>query len=724
MINTQKDNSDFDSTNFVLFLFKWWKPLVIVAVISILASFVFSLPYFITPKFKSIVILFPTSTNSISKALMSENAGPDQDILEFGEEEQAEQLLQILHSNMIQDKVIEKYNLMDHYNIDTASKFKRTSLYREYESNVHFRRTEFMAVEISVLDTDPQMAADIANDIAELLDSTKNHMQKGRAIKAFEIVEKEYIKLRDEVKQMEDSLTVLRGFGVHDYESQSEMINQQLAIEIARGNASGVRALEARLDILAKYGGPYVSLRDALEHEKKQLSHIKAKYEEAKVDANEELPHKFIVNYAFKAEKKSYPIRWLIMVVATISSVLLTLIVIIILENLLKNLDLKKKEKKLVFSAPEKQRDVTEIKAQQATQKEAEIKHQKATVVVEKEERTKIEESTSNRIETKQHTLFMDNFFNNFNLLNLFYKWKWHLVIIVIIAIVLSAIFSGPLFITPKFKSYAILYPANVFPYSDESETEQMLQLIHGRDIQDSLIRIFNLAEHYKIDSTYEYFYSTIQWEFSKNVSIRKTEFESIRIEVLDKDPYVARNMINDMIRLYNQKVRALHKNKFYEVMINYKQLVNEKRFALDSIQKRIYKLATEYGLLDYKSQSEQVTKGFLRTVDGANASQINTSGVLELKENIEKKGAELLVLTELARSESDGYSEFKLDYDNALLSYNREYTHCSVITKPYVADKKSYPVRWIIVLLSAFAAFVFALIVIAIIENTRLKKS
>lgn len=358
------------------------------------------------------------------------------------------------------------------------------------------------------------------------------------------------------------------------------------------------------------------------------------------------------------------------------------------------------------------------------TKQETVIKHQKTTVVVEKEERIKIEESTSNKIETKQHTIFMDNFFNNFNLLNLFYKWKWHLVIIVIIAIVLSAIFSGPFFITPKFKSYAVLYPTNVFPYSDESETEQMLQLIYGRDIQDSLIKIFDLAKHYEIDSTYEYFYSTIQWEFSKNVSIRKTEFESIRIEVLDKDPYVARNMVNEMIRLYNQKVRALHKNKFYEVMINYKQLLDEKRFALDSIQKRIYKLATEYGLLDYKSQSEQVTKGFLRTVDGANASRINTAGVLELKENIEKKGAELLVLTELARSESDGYSEFKLDYDNALLSYNREYTHCSVITKPYVADKKSYPVRWIIVLLSAFAAFVFALIVIAIIENTRLRKS
>lgn len=725
MINTEKDNKDFDSTNFVLFLIKWWKPLLIVGLIAIIASFVFSLPYFITPKYKSTVVLFPTSTNSISKALMSENAGPDQDVLEFGEEEQAEQMLQILSSNMIRDKVIAKYNLLEHYNIDTASKYKKTMLYKEYESNVKFRRTEFMAVEISVLDTDPQMAANIANDIAELLDSTKNRMQKERAQKAFAIVEAEYLQLKNEVKEMEDSLSVLRSLGVHDYESQSEMINRQLAIEIAKGNTRGVRALEDKLEILAKYGGPYVSLRDALEHEKKQLSHIKSKYEEAKVDANEELPHKFIVNYAFKAEKKSYPIRWLIMVVATLSSVLLTLIVIIIFENLAKNFDFKKKKKNLIHNTSSGNYEENEGKdIGLNNSKEIKKNFHDKTLLINKEKRKKNIEDSSNKIETKNRTIYMDNFFNNFNLLNLLYKWKWHLVIIVVIAVVLSAIFSGPFFITPKFKSYAILYPSNVFPYSDESETEQMLQLIQGRDIQDSLIRIYNLADHYKIDSSYKYFYSTVLWEYSKNVSIKKTEFESIRIEVLDTDPYIAKNMIEEMIRLYNEKVRSLHKKKFYEVMINYKKLLDHKRFVLDSIQKRIHELATEYGLLDYKSQSEEVTKGFLRTVDGSNAARINTPEVLKLKENIEKKGSELLVLTELARSESDGYSEFKLDYDNALLAYNREYTHCTVVTKPYIADKKSYPVRWVIVLVSAFAAIIFALIVIAIIENTRLKKA
>lgn len=334
MIDKVKGSEDFESTNFIIFLHQWRKPLFIISIIAFIASIIFSSPFFITPKFKSTVIMFPTSTNSISKALLSENVGEKQDILQFGEDEQAEQMLQILSSNKIQDRIIKKYNLMEHYEIDKDSKYKNTKLYKAYENNITFRRTEYMAVQITVLDKDPVFAAAMANDIAELMDSTKNAMQKERAVRAYRIVETEFLDLKAEVQQMEDSLTKLRELGVHDYESQVEMINQQLAIELAKGNRSGVKALESKLEILAKYGGPYVSIRDALEHEKKQLSVIKAKYEEAKIDATEVLPQKFIVNSAFEAEKKSYPIRWIIVIVSTLSAFILGIIVLAVLDSL------------------------------------------------------------------------------------------------------------------------------------------------------------------------------------------------------------------------------------------------------------------------------------------------------------------------------------------------------------------------------------------------------
>jgi uncharacterized protein involved in exopolysaccharide biosynthesis len=336
-MNNSRDARDFDSTNFIVFLFRWRKLLLIITAVAVVASVVFSLPFFITPKYKSTVVMFPTTTSSISKALLTDNAGGNQDIMQFGAEEQAEQLLQILNSNKIRARIIQKYNLMSHYEIDPESDFKYTNLFREYENNISFRRTEYMAVEVEVLDKDPQTAADIANDIAALLDSTKNKMQKERAIKGYKIVESEYTKLKSEINDMEDSLTALRKLGVNDYETQAEAYNTQLAIALSHNNASGAKALDEKLKNLSEYGGAYVSLRDALEYEKKQLSQLKTKYEEAKVDAEEELPNKFIVNSAYKAEKKSYPVRWLIVAVSTLSALLLGILTIIVIENLKKN---------------------------------------------------------------------------------------------------------------------------------------------------------------------------------------------------------------------------------------------------------------------------------------------------------------------------------------------------------------------------------------------------
>ena len=334
---------EFDSNKLVLFLIPWRKTLLFIAAISLVLSFVFSSSWFITPKFRSTVIMFPTSSNSISKALLSDNPGEKQDILEFGEDAQTEQMLQILNSSKIRGRVVKKFELMKHYEIDPKSEFKNTRLQREYESNITFKRTEFMAVKVSVLDKDPQMAADIANSIADLLDSVKNDMQRDRAMQGFKIVETEYLSLKNEVKLMEDSLSKLRMLGVNDYETHAEMMNQQLAIEIAKNNTHGIMALEDKLKILSKFGGPYVSLRDALEYEKKQLSLIKSKYDEAKIDANEVLPQKFVVESAYKAEKKAYPIRWLIMLTTTFSALLLAVVLIILFDKVPELPALKKK---------------------------------------------------------------------------------------------------------------------------------------------------------------------------------------------------------------------------------------------------------------------------------------------------------------------------------------------------------------------------------------------
>jgi uncharacterized protein involved in exopolysaccharide biosynthesis len=331
------ENNPFNAIRLILFFWEKKTLLIGISVIAALAASIFSSPFFIPPKYRSTVVLFPTSTNSISKTLLTDIQNYKQDLLQFGEEENAEQLLQILNSSKIRDRIVQKYDLMNHYDIDSSGQFKRTLLIKEYEGNIKYRRTENMAVEINVMDTDPIVASKIANDISALLDSVKIKMQQERAKRGFEILSAEYERLRNEIMIGEDSMTRIREMGIHDYETQAEMLNRQLAIEIARNaNSNAVKALEDKMKVLAEYGGPYVSIREALHHDKKLFSEVREKYDMAKIDAEEELPQTFIVDKAFPAEKKSYPVRWVIVAVATLSSLLLMAFLLIILEGIKK----------------------------------------------------------------------------------------------------------------------------------------------------------------------------------------------------------------------------------------------------------------------------------------------------------------------------------------------------------------------------------------------------
>lgn len=307
------------------------KLLAIIGISALIASLVISL--FIKDKYKSSVILFPTTTSSISKALISENNANKDDVLRFGEVEEAEQLLQILNSDEIKHRIIEKYNLLEHYNIEEDEKYKFTKLYEEFQENIAFKLTKYLAIEISVLDYSADTASFIANDIAVFLDSVKNRMQKEIAIPAFKIVEERYNNQKEFVKSLEDSLTSLRLLGVIDYESQAERLTEQLAIAVLQGKSSAVSALEERLKTLSKYGGAYVSIRDQLEYEKKLLTAIHTKYEEAKIDAETNLQHKFIVNNAFPAEKSTYPVRWLVVLISVFSTLILAILILIVQKN-------------------------------------------------------------------------------------------------------------------------------------------------------------------------------------------------------------------------------------------------------------------------------------------------------------------------------------------------------------------------------------------------------
>lgn len=323
-----KNQFKFDAIEVLLFLYKKKMPIIIITIIGIISSIIASLV--ITPKYQSKVILFPATQSSLSKSLLTDNPYKD-DVLKFGEEEDAERLIQVLYSDYIKDFIINKYNLIEHYEIDTNSAYPQTSLYKEFQSNITFKKTEFQSIEIKVLDTDPQMAADIANDIASMVDTVINNMIKERAYEAYQIVEKQFNFMTNYVANLEDSLKRIREYGVLDYEIEVEMYSGAYGTALAENslNATNRAIFENKFEALEKFGGNYLYLYGILEYEKESLVILREKLQESKVNAENVIANKFVVNTAMPAEKKSYPVRWLIVTISTISTFLFSIFLVI-----------------------------------------------------------------------------------------------------------------------------------------------------------------------------------------------------------------------------------------------------------------------------------------------------------------------------------------------------------------------------------------------------------
>jgi tyrosine-protein kinase Etk/Wzc len=312
MENKKETAYNFNSVDLLIYI---WKKRFILAGVGLLAgiaSIIISL--LITPMFQSSVIMFPASSASVSKDLLSQNYSGRQNVHGFGEEEQAEQLLQILNSEPVRSRIIQKYNLMEHYEIEKDSKYPLTQLYEQYTSNINFRLTEYMSVEVSVMDRDPDYAANMANDISDLVDTVFNSMKKERAREAFRLVERAYLESEAQLVALRDSMNLLSGQVSANMSTSGDPTNNL------------VRAI-------SENGALYITMMNMVRAETQVVAELSLRHKEARLEADQNLPHKFVVEKAYPSEKKAYPKKSLIVIVSTFASILFALIVLIIMDN-------------------------------------------------------------------------------------------------------------------------------------------------------------------------------------------------------------------------------------------------------------------------------------------------------------------------------------------------------------------------------------------------------
>lgn len=292
------------------------------------------------------------------------------------------------------------------------------------------------------------------------------------------------------------------------------------------------------------------------------------------------------------------------------------------------------------------------------------------------------------------------------------------LAIVALTTLVGSVIFSGPAFIPPKYKSVAIVYPINLEAYGSESLTEQLLQLFQSTSIRDSLIEKFDLAEVYELNPKQEGFRHDLVNEFNDHVFVSKTNFESVKIQVYDVSPERARDMAQEMVVQLNYKARKLHRdNALEQLRISNNQLEYQAKM-LDSINIQLSNLRKESGILDYQIQIEKITEAYLKMLTESRIPESRIKEVRKMLDDLGDKGGVYMTLSHMSEVASENYNSLIIENQRILRDVNQERTYTHMVVTPEVPDKKSLPVRWLIVLSALVSSMLMAFVVLLLFEK------
>jgi tyrosine-protein kinase Etk/Wzc len=183
----------------------------------------------------------------------------DQKSFVYGTAEDLDRLQSIATSDEIINVIISKFRLYDHYRYDSLSATSRHNLRLAFKKNYSVTKSKLDAVVISVEDTDPAKAAEIANFAREYTDQVAQSIIKNTQGDVLNTFTENIIEQKAFTKSLADSLELLKSkFNLiqFDYQARAyseEIVSAQSNLSEAEAKASYFKNTEPIRDSFIRY---------------------------------------------------------------------------------------------------------------------------------------------------------------------------------------------------------------------------------------------------------------------------------------------------------------------------------------------------------------------------------------------------------------------------------------------------------------------------------------
>ncbi|MBM3438959.1 MAG: hypothetical protein FJX91_07490 [Bacteroidetes bacterium] len=326
------------------------------------------------------------------------------------------------------------------------------------------------------------------------------------------------------------------------------------------------------------------------------------------------------------------------------------------------------------------------------------------------------------------------------DVINFFWRWRKVLMVACGIAAVTAIVVTMPFITKPKYQATHIFYPTknnsisdalltdarqrqkDPLEFGEEEEAEKAMQILLSGDLMGRLVRNFNLYKHYNINTTTEQYPKTaMDYKLKENISVTRTRYLSVKIEVLDEDPQMAADLANGMALLYDSIKTEVQNQIAVPALQIVERALQSKRDKIQGIKDNMRKLGEE-GITNYEEQSRALAEEIYKAQSSGRVGEMKK--LLEEQKTLVKSGGDFVALNELIKLEEEKESDLIAQYERRVVDVNEKLSHKMTIEAASKPEIKFWPKRGFVTILSVLATFMATSLILVFFELYRKQPS